>query len=36
MIRFATIGTNWITEAFIRAAKQVPSFHLQAVGYQFY
>ncbi|MGG3999923.1 Gfo/Idh/MocA family protein [Anoxybacillus kestanbolensis] len=31
MIRFATIGTNWITEAFIRAAKQVPSFHLQAV-----
>lgn len=31
MIRFATIGTNWITEAFIRAAKQVSSFHLQAV-----
>ncbi|WP_297990934.1 Gfo/Idh/MocA family protein [uncultured Anoxybacillus sp.] len=31
MIRFATIGTNWITEAFIQAAKRVPSFHLQAV-----
>ncbi|SFA49920.1 Predicted dehydrogenase [Parageobacillus thermantarcticus] len=31
MIRFATIGTNWITEAFIEAAKKVEDFALAAV-----
>ncbi|GMB09361.1 Gfo/Idh/MocA family protein [Thermolongibacillus altinsuensis] len=31
MIRFATIGTNWITEEFIKAAKEVPGFVLRAV-----
>jgi predicted dehydrogenase len=31
MIRFATIGTNWITEEFIKAAKEVPGFALRAV-----
>jgi scyllo-inositol 2-dehydrogenase (NADP+) len=31
MIKFATIGTNWITEEFIKAAKEVPSFALTAV-----
>jgi scyllo-inositol 2-dehydrogenase (NADP+) len=31
MIRFATIGTNWITEAFIEAAREVDDFALAAV-----
>ncbi|AUI37090.1 oxidoreductase [[Bacillus] caldolyticus] len=31
MIRFATIGTNWITEAFLDAARLVDSFELAAV-----
>lgn len=31
MVRFATIGTNWITEAFINAARLVDSFELAAV-----
>jgi predicted dehydrogenase len=31
MIRFATIGTNWITEAFIEAARKVEDFALTAV-----
>ncbi|WP_017437843.1 Gfo/Idh/MocA family protein [Saccharococcus caldoxylosilyticus] len=31
MIRFATIGTNWITEAFIEAAREVEDFSLAAV-----
>lgn len=31
MIRFATIGTNWITEAFIEAAKKTEDFTLAAV-----
>jgi scyllo-inositol 2-dehydrogenase (NADP+) len=31
MIKFATIGTNWITEEFIKAAKEVPGFALTAV-----
>ncbi|NNU83810.1 Gfo/Idh/MocA family oxidoreductase [Geobacillus sp. BMUD] len=31
MVRFATIGTNWITEAFIGAARLVDSFELAAV-----
>ncbi|BDG45171.1 Gfo/Idh/MocA family protein [Saccharococcus caldoxylosilyticus] len=31
MIRFATIGTNWITEAFIEAAREVEDFTLAAV-----
>ncbi|EZP75183.1 trans-1,2-dihydrobenzene-1,2-diol dehydrogenase [Parageobacillus genomosp. 1] len=31
MIRFATIGTNWITEAFIGAAREVEDFSLAAV-----
>jgi scyllo-inositol 2-dehydrogenase (NADP+) len=31
MIKFATIGTNWITEEFIKAAKEVPDFALTAV-----
>ncbi|MED4988888.1 Gfo/Idh/MocA family oxidoreductase [Parageobacillus toebii] len=31
MIRFATIGTNWITEAFIEAARKVEDFTLTAV-----
>jgi scyllo-inositol 2-dehydrogenase (NADP+) len=31
MIRFATIGTNWITEAFIEAAREVEDFALAAV-----
>lgn len=31
MINFATIGTNWITEEFIRAAKEIPSFSLKGV-----
>ncbi|MED4905725.1 Gfo/Idh/MocA family oxidoreductase [Parageobacillus thermoglucosidasius] len=31
MIRFATIGTNWITEAFIEAAKKTEDFALAAV-----
>jgi scyllo-inositol 2-dehydrogenase (NADP+) len=31
MIKFATIGTNWITEEFIKAAKEVQGFSLKAV-----
>ncbi|RAK19822.1 putative dehydrogenase [Anoxybacillus vitaminiphilus] len=31
MIQFATIGTNWITEEFIKAAKEVQDFSLAAV-----
>lgn len=31
MVRFATIGTNWITESFIDAARLVDSFELAAV-----
>lgn len=31
MIRFATIGTNFITDDFIRSAKQVEDFHLAAI-----
>ncbi|MGG4042732.1 Gfo/Idh/MocA family protein [Bacillus smithii] len=31
MIKFAIIGTNWITEEFIKAAKKVPDFSLKAV-----
>jgi scyllo-inositol 2-dehydrogenase (NADP+) len=31
MIRFATIGTNWITEAFIEAAREVEDFSFAAV-----
>jgi predicted dehydrogenase len=31
MIKFATIGTNWITEEFIKAAKEAPDFALTAV-----
>ncbi|BDG45674.1 Gfo/Idh/MocA family oxidoreductase [Parageobacillus sp. KH3-4] len=31
MVRFATIGTNWITESFIEAAKQIEEFTLAAV-----
>lgn len=31
MVRFATIGTNWITEAFIEAAKEIEDFTLAAV-----
>lgn len=31
MIKFSTIGTNWITEEFIRAAKNIPDFSLHAV-----
>jgi predicted dehydrogenase len=31
MMKFATIGTNWITEEFIKAAKEVPGFALTAV-----
>lgn len=31
MIKFATIGTNWITEEFIKAAKVIPEFSLTAV-----
>ncbi|WP_044895494.1 Gfo/Idh/MocA family protein [Bacillus alveayuensis] len=31
MIRFATIGTNWITEEFLKAAKNIPDFSLTAV-----
>jgi scyllo-inositol 2-dehydrogenase (NADP+) len=31
MVRFATIGTNWITESFIEAAKQIEDFTLAAV-----
>lgn len=31
MIKFAIIGTNWITEEFIKAAKEVPDFSLKAV-----
>lgn len=30
-MRFATIGTNWITEAFIQAGKTLEDFQLQAV-----
>lgn len=31
MVRFATIGTNFITDYFLDAAKRVPDFQLQAV-----
>lgn len=31
MIKFATIGTNWITQEFIKAAKEVSDFILTAV-----
>lgn len=31
MIRFGIIGTNWITDSFIEAARQHPDFHLSAV-----
>jgi predicted dehydrogenase len=31
MIRFATIGTSWITDEFIRSGRQVEGFCLQAV-----
>ncbi|MBD2844279.1 Gfo/Idh/MocA family oxidoreductase [Paenibacillus sp. IB182496] len=31
MKRFAVIGTNWITEAFLRAAQEEPDFKLAAV-----
>lgn len=31
MIRFATIGTNWITDKFIKAAAQIGDFKLNAV-----
>lgn len=31
MIKFGVIGTNWITESFIEAAKQHPDFQLSAV-----
>jgi len=31
MINFATVGTNWITEEFIRAAKEIPTFTLKGV-----
>ncbi|MCP8969411.1 Gfo/Idh/MocA family protein [Ectobacillus ponti] len=31
MIRFGTIGTNWITDAFLQAAREVPGFALAAV-----
>ncbi|GGG04667.1 Gfo/Idh/MocA family protein [Paenibacillus abyssi] len=31
MIRFGVIGTNWITEAFIEAARQLADFQLTAV-----
>ena len=31
MIRFATIGTNWITDRFIEAAAQIEDFKLNAV-----
>lgn len=31
MKKFAIIGTNWITEEFIKAAKEVPDFSLKAV-----
>ncbi|RKL67702.1 oxidoreductase [Salipaludibacillus neizhouensis] len=30
-VRFGVIGTNWITEAFIRAASEIPEFKLTAV-----
>jgi len=30
-VRFGVIGTNWITEAFIQAAKETPDFELTAV-----
>ena len=31
MIRYATIGTGWITDAFIRGASMVPELQLAAV-----
>ena len=31
MIRFGVVGTNWITESFISAAKEHPDFQLTAV-----
>ena len=31
MIRYATVGTGWITDAFIRGAAMVPELHLAAV-----
>ena len=31
MVRFGVIGTNWITEAFIEAARGVDGFALEAV-----
>jgi len=31
MIRFGVIGTNWITEQFLKAAAELPSFQLAAV-----
>lgn len=31
MVRFAVIGTNWITDRFLEAAKQVQGFQLKAV-----
>ncbi|RUS48719.1 Gfo/Idh/MocA family protein [Cohnella sp. AR92] len=31
MVRFGVIGTNWITEAFLKAARQVEGFVLEAV-----
>lgn len=31
MIRFAVVGTNWITDHFIEAAQQLNSFHLEAI-----
>jgi len=31
MIRFATIGTNWITEEFIKAGREISNFTLAAV-----
>ncbi|MGJ7920156.1 Gfo/Idh/MocA family protein [Neobacillus sp. LXY-4] len=31
MIKFGVVGTNWITEAFIQAAKENPDFSLTAV-----
>ncbi len=31
MIRFATVGTNWITERFLEAASAIDDFQLTAV-----
>ncbi len=31
MVRFAVIGTNWITEAFIDAGQKLEDFSLEAV-----